>query len=327
MFDQVFQVFLGPGVRLYPLYLASFALIAYAVFRRREAGSGPAGFLAWLFPRDIYLHASHLTDLKLFVLGRILTLMGIVGTVGLRTVVIAATMAGLAPLTGTSSAQGQWSAAEAAAAVATIVLVSDLCVYWVHRIHHEHPVLWPFHAVHHSAEVMTPLTVYRKHPLYDLFSSVVKNLALGVTLGVALALVTDTVDIVMLTGINAAYFLFNILGSNFRHTHVWISYGPVLERVFISPAQHQVHHSRAVEHHDRNYGEIFALWDWMFGTLYVPDRRETLEFGLATRDGVAIEQPHPTLAAALWQPFRDSAGAWRERATGKAPVANPAPPT
>ncbi|MEM9145890.1 MAG: sterol desaturase family protein, partial [Pseudomonadota bacterium] len=96
-------------------------------------------------------------------------------------------------------------------------------------------------------------------------------------------------------------------------SHVWLSYGPVLEHVFISPAQHQIHHSRAVRHHNKNYGEIFAFWDWMFGTLYVPKRHEVLEFGLADAAGRAIEQPHPTLARALFVPFVESWQAIRTR--------------
>ncbi len=91
-----------------------------------------------------------------------------------------------------------------------------------------------------------------------------------------------------------------------RHSHVWLSYGDLLEHLFISPAQHQIHHSRAVEHHGKNYGEVLAIWDWMFGTLYVPNGKEDLDFGLADTKGRPVSQPHETLRAALITPVQES---------------------
>ncbi|MDZ7842880.1 MAG: sterol desaturase family protein [Gammaproteobacteria bacterium] len=55
---------------------------------------------------------------------------------------------------------------------------------------------------------------------------------------------------------------------------------PMLERVFVSPAMHQMHHSREPRHADTNLGGIFAFWDWRAGTLYTVDRGETFEVGL-----------------------------------------------
>lgn len=44
-------------------------------------------------------------------------------------------------------------------------LVGDFAYYVTHRLHHEHPVLWPFHKLHHNAEYLTPLTAKRNHPV------------------------------------------------------------------------------------------------------------------------------------------------------------------
>jgi sterol desaturase/sphingolipid hydroxylase (fatty acid hydroxylase superfamily) len=55
-----------------------------------------------------------------------------------------------------------------------------------------------------------------------------------------------------------------------------------LDRVLISPTLHQVHHSYAPEHLDKNYGGMLAIWDLLAGTLYVPGNNETLTFGLPT---------------------------------------------
>jgi sterol desaturase/sphingolipid hydroxylase (fatty acid hydroxylase superfamily) len=194
------------------------------------------------------------------------------------------------------------------AIAALILIVIDFCTYWVHRIHHETPILWPFHSLHHSAEVLTPITVFRKHPIYDLFSDVARGILLGGVLGLILGLFVGSVSAMAVFNVNIFYFLFNVLGSNFRHSHIWFSYGRRLEHILISPAQHQIHHSLDVAHHNKNYGEVLAIWDWMFGTLYVPQREEVLSFGLADEHGRRLEQPHPSLWRSLWVPVRD---AWR----------------
>jgi sterol desaturase/sphingolipid hydroxylase (fatty acid hydroxylase superfamily) len=313
MLADIYDAFFGPGVRLSPPYLLAFVVMALAIFVVRERSFRPRQFLAWLFPAAIWRHPSLRVDVQLYVLNRMLSLSGALGAVTVQTVVAVAVAVGLGRLTGTPMAAGAWSGWSGVVVTVAILIASDFVVYWVHRAHHELPVLWPFHAVHHSAEVMTPITVYRKHPVYDLIEAQVRALVMGAVIGALLVAVTDRIDVITLGGTHAAYFLFHLLGSNFRHSHVWISYGPVLEHLLISPAQHQIHHSRAVRHHNRNYGEVLAIWDWMFGTLYVPRGREEFEIGLAESDGTPIPQPHPTFARALMQPLRDSRAALRRR--------------
>ncbi|MEO0359806.1 MAG: sterol desaturase family protein, partial [Pseudomonadota bacterium] len=158
----------------------------------------------------------------------------------------------------------------------------------------------------------------RKHPVYDLISSAVRGVFYGLLQGLLLVAFFGPVEASTVIGVNAFYFAFNVFGANLRHSHVWLSFGPVIEHVFISPAQHQIHHSRAVEHHDKNYGEVLAVWDWVFGTLYVPKRRERLSFGLADGEGRPIEQPHGGLRAALVGPVRDAAAVVFRRGDGDA---------
>jgi sterol desaturase/sphingolipid hydroxylase (fatty acid hydroxylase superfamily) len=167
-------------------------------------------------------------------------------------------------------------------------------------------VLWPFHALHHSAEVLTPLTATRNHPVFLMIRNVIYSLVLGVVVAFSLFLLIGEIDLLTIGGANAGYVLFNVFGANLRHSHVWLSYGRTLEHILISPAQHQIHHSCDVKHHNKNYGEVFAFWDWMFGTLYIPDAEEKLTFGIADAEGNRIEQPHPTLRAALFKPFAEA---------------------
>ena len=65
-----------------------------------------------------------------------------------------------------------------------------------------------------------------------------------------------------------------------QHSHMWIAFRGVLGRIFVSPAHHQVHHWANPKHFNKNFGSCLALWDWMFGTLYAPEKtREPLTFG------------------------------------------------
>ena len=74
--------------------------------------------------------------------------------------------------------------------------------------------------------------------------------------------------------------MFNIFGSNLRHSHIGIRYWHWVEYIFISPGQHQLHHSIAREHHDKNFGAALAIWDWLFGSLHHSVEFETLKLGL-----------------------------------------------
>ena len=71
--------------------------------------------------------------------------------------------------------------------------------------------------------------------------------------------------------------MFNFAAANLRHSHIWISFGR-LEKIFISPAQHQIHHS--VGHSNANLGSIFSVWDGLLGTRTYSGQKRELEFGL-----------------------------------------------
>ncbi len=159
------------------------------------------------------------------------------------------------------------------------VLAFDLGFYIAHRMLHRVGVLWEFHKVHHSAEVLNPLTLYREHPVDKIVTAACIGLLSGLVFGVFDYFTSTIVQPAGTTWVIGVLFL--VAGGHFRHMEIWISYGPVLNRILISPAHHQIHHSTAAEHLDRNFGGIFALWDWMAGSLCVPGQRRTLELGLS----------------------------------------------
>jgi predicted lipoprotein len=176
---------------------------------------------------------------------------------------------------------------------------------------HRTPWLWEFHKVHHAAEVLTPFTLYRTHPVEAALHQSAVALTLGVTTGTFAALFGPELHAWHLLGVDALGALWTLAGANLRHSHVWLSYGPRVERFVLSPAQHQVHHSVDARHRDRNFGTALALWDAWCGSLYVTAAREPLRFGLAPGERpiahtvtAMLLDPVIALAARLAPPLR-----------------------
>ena len=256
---------------LSPIYLACFGMIGALVYLiRRETG----GVIAFLLPRAIWTHKSVRADLGLYLFNRVLGVLGVFARFA-AVPAVAAWVASLVPRTALDSA------ALSPLALALIVFVlTDFTNYWTHRLHHDTKALWPLHAVHHSASVLTPLTAYRQNPLSGMVSIALTTVIFGVIFGLMVGTFTPDLSIAEIAGANAFVVLTNMTVTNFLHSHIWISFGPKLEHVLISPAMHQVHHSIEPRHFNRNYGQALAIWDWMFGTLYVIREKEVVTFGL-----------------------------------------------
>lgn len=130
--------------------------------------------------------------------------------------------------------------------------LSDLCGYGYHRAAHSVPFLWKLHAVHHSSEEMDWLASARLHPLDRALGTLVRAtplLVLGFsreTFGAYLA-VTPALGLLL-------------------HANIDVPLGP-LRYVFMNPEHHHWHHAA-----DRrvNFAGQLPVWDWLFGTLYLP---------------------------------------------------------
>ncbi|MDU9034739.1 sterol desaturase family protein [Pseudomonas corrugata] len=185
-----------------------------------------------------------------------------------------------------------------------VFLVKDFVHYWTHRAFHSR-WLWAFHKVHHSASVLVPATASRIHFVERIAGNLGITACLGLYAGVFWYLSGGEISHYTLFGMTYLVFIFNSLAANLRHTHVWLSFGPVLEHVLNSPAQHQIHHSDAPRHFNRNFGTNLSLWDWMFGTLYVTSARpEALRFGTGEQD----QQRYRTVYSLIVTPFVEIAG-------------------
>jgi sterol desaturase/sphingolipid hydroxylase (fatty acid hydroxylase superfamily) len=282
------------------------AVFFHVVLRPRDPRYQGMGFLAFCFPRRVFTHPSTRTDLKLLFVNKAVTpLINVLWR--LQTVFFAGLiLQGMIALFGPPLQVFSWSPASAFLVALLIAFSEDLGFYLCHLAHHKIPVLWAFHKVHHSAEVMSPLTTSRNHPFEFVLIGPCKALTASLVLGPVLFLFGTPPSPVELFGIVLLSALFTFFGTHLNHSHIWLTWAPALQRVFVCPAQHQIHHSSAPRHHDKNMAGIFTFWDWVFGTLYIaPRQREDFRLGV---HGLR-ETPHPGLVAAYTVPFIDVARA------------------
>lgn len=184
----------------------------------------------------------------------------------------------------------------------TIFVADDFARFFLHYLQHRWRWLWVFHQTHHSALVLTPLTLYRTHPVDVVCARIRTALTYGIVTGIFFYAFGQAVSGWDILGAEALGFLFNFAGANLRHSQVWLHFGP-LEGVIISPAAHQIHHSQDPEHYDRNFGVCLAIWDRLFKSFYDPRRSSgDLRFGLV--DSV-LSAPEQRLLPLYVQPFRD----------------------
>ena len=276
--------FVDPKKRVFVGYLIV-ALAIACVVMLGAAGwnlrAGAADGRRLIFSRAIWWSASARADYKMFAVNQAL-MMAIAPRLVGRMAIATALFTGLHTLIGGRPDLAFVVPGWAVVAGFTLChfLCDDLSKYLVHRALHRWPVLWAFHKVHHSATTLTPLTVYRTHPLEAVLFSLRGSAVQAVVVAVFIFFFGNAVDLFTVLGASVFLFAFNAAGSNLRHSHVRISYGRRLERWLMSPAQHQIHHSVEERHHDKNFGTVLSLWDWLGGTLCLAERNETVHFGL-----------------------------------------------
>jgi len=286
-------------------YLAVSLLIAIFAVAVRYRGRWVVALYQQLLSHQIWFHPSSLLDVKLiFVKAVVRVLFFATWLVSSYGIALGLVKFGIDQF---GAADVTFLADSTITIMYTMVLFlsADFSRYFVHRLCHEIPILWQFHQVHHSAEVMTPLTLYRSHPVENLISTLRGIVVTGFVTGVFFYHFGTKAVQAEILGVNALGLLYNMLGANLRHSHVWISYGPVIERFLLSPAQHQLHHSDAPHHHGANYGSCLAIWDKIGGSLQIAFGQKNLAFGLPDE---SLNHDPRGLKSALLGPFR---GCWR----------------
>jgi sterol desaturase/sphingolipid hydroxylase (fatty acid hydroxylase superfamily) len=177
-------------------------------------------------------------------------------------------------------------------AIASMVVL-DIGSYWGHRLSHEIPLLWRFHAIHHSAEHMDFMVHTRAHPIDMVFTRLCGTIPLYI-LGLAgAATPTQTGESIIL--VLSVLYVQKMWGF-FIHSNVRWRFGP-LEWLVSTPAFHHWHHTNdGPDVINKNYAAMLPLVDRMFGTLYLPKDKQPERYG--------IDQPvSPHLLGQLIDPF------------------------
>ena len=298
----VIDPFVNPQNRVFVGYLGTAVVIAL-LFYILASKSTIREAVSHIFSRAIWFSASARGDYKILLLNQAI-MMGvmprIVSKLALATLLFEALHVWFDGRTSLVPEAPGWVIA--AIFTTSLFLLDDLAKYLVHRALHRWPALWYFHKVHHTAETLTPLTVYRTHPVEGVIFALRSVVVQAVMVAAFIFFFGDRAELVTLLSVNAFLFLFNATGANLRHSHVWISYGRWIERVLISPAQHQIHHSIEPQHHDRNFGAVLAVWDWIGGSLCLTQKGEPVRFGVG-----GDSAPSHDLKTLYWEPCVDAA--------------------
>lgn len=165
-----------------------------------------------------------------------------------------------------------------------LIVVADFTQYWVHRTFHAVPMLWRFHAIHHSADHMDWLAGSRLH-LVDV----------AVTRGLTY------VPIYLLGFADGPLFAYLVVVSaqaTFIHANVRFGFGP-LKYLVATPQFHHWHHAAEAEAIDKNFAVHLPIIDMVFGTAHLPDRWPAA-YGIS-----GGEQPPTGYFRQLWWPFRN----------------------
>ena len=297
---------LGLAVNRMPIpgdYL-SFILIGMLIYHWsvRKNGEKFSARLAlrYLFPVDMYRHQSSRID---YWAAPIYFGVGFLG-LSVLTLTAEAVRSRLFGALGASpvSVTNGWVAVVVQASV--LYLAADFMFYLQHFLHHKVHCLWRIHRAHHSAEMLTPIAELRAHPLEVLISLAFVGPGGGIVAGTLLYVGNMRMNVAAIAAVAVINLIFGVMRP-FRHSHVWISYGRIGNHIFTSPCMHQIHHSVLVRHRDKNLGLTLALWDYLFGTLYVPESRESFLLGISSEE-IGAGNPHKSLAQFLIEPVRTS---------------------
>ncbi len=269
--------------RLHVLYLFSSLALAYFVYRRsKNAGS----FFRYVFKKESWLSRSAFVDYGLIFVNAFFKVF-LIGPYLVFGFYLSYKLEALLPTWIGYPQQGLSEMSTIVLYTIVLTVVSDFSTYLVHYIMHRVPFLWEFHKVHHSATSLNPVTQYRIHPVELIINNAKGILVLGLVTGVFRYLSAHPIEELTLIGANVLSFAFLLFGSNLRHSHIPLKYFNWLEYIFISPFQHQIHHSDNEKHFNQNLGSKLAIWDWMFGTLIRSRSVENIQFGIGK-----LEEPY-----------------------------------
>ncbi len=237
------------GIEFWTLVAVAAAGVLFAVFERRFPYNPGQGLLRTGFWTDFVLYCLVQSYVMGLVIGRLLQ--------------------SLDTHTG-ASGLGIISGWPIPAQLAFFVVTHDIYIYFFHRWQHRSPLLWRLHEAHHSVPEVDWLSGVRSHSLEILINQTIEFAPI-VLLGAA-------PEVAVLKGAVSAIW------GMFIHANLDVDLGP-LRYLINGPRMHRWHHANEREAYDKNFGTKLVVWDWLFGTAYLPDggRRKATRYGLSTR--------------------------------------------
>jgi len=144
-----------------------------------------------------------------------------------------------------------------------MIFVGEIGYYFIHRMLHEIPFLWRFHAIHHSTEYLDWLATTRFHFVDQIVAKVFQFLPLYL-----LQFPSYLLELYVLWSASIAFFI---------HANIRFNFG-ILNYIFVTPNLHQWHHDRMIT--NVNYSAQLPVIDLIFKTWYLPDKVKPQEYGI-----------------------------------------------
>lgn len=145
--------------------------------------------------------------------------------------------------------------------VLAFFLVHDFYIYWFHRLQHHNPILWRTHEAHHSVRDVDWLAGSRSHAVEILINQTIEFAPIVLFCSPEVVVIKGTIDSVW---------------GMYIHSNIDVRTG-LLQRIFNGPEMHRWHHATDVI--DVNFGTKLGIWDWIFGTAYLPAQKPS-RYGL-----------------------------------------------
>lgn len=276
-----------PNQRIYWLYMLTSLILAFYVYQTSRKSIeideiSLRGFINYLFPKYIWRHPSAWLDVRYFFFHQIFRL--VVYGAFLTAVLNFAfqfTTGSSNPVNPVSPEPGISNIIISLIFMFALIGFVDFVSYGIHYLQHKIPLLWEFHKVHHSLEVMHPLSNYREHPIDNIAYALGTGAAYGLFMALTVTVFGYVPSLPQLLGVPLLVIAFNILGYNLRHSHVWLRWPGRWSMLFASSAHHHIHHSCHPDHIDRNFAFVFPFWDVLFNTYCLPETNKDVHFGLS----------------------------------------------
>lgn len=144
------------------------------------------------------------------------------------------------------------------------LVTHDFYIYWFHRWQHHSKILWKTHEAHHSNKQVDWLAGTRSHSIEIIINQTIEYAPI-ILLG------ANPIIVPLKALIDAVWGMY-------IHSNINVRSGK-LQYFINGPEMHQWHHADQREVFFANYSTKFAVWDWLFGTAYLPDTKPN-RFGL-----------------------------------------------